>query len=34
MTHDSKAAWIRRLLTGLALVTGFVAAPREVFGQG
>ncbi len=34
MTHDAKTAWTRRLLTGLAIVTGFVAAPREAFGQG
>jgi len=34
MGSNSKAAWTRWLLASLAIVTGFMAAPREAFGQG
>jgi len=34
MTPGSKAAWKRWMFSSLVIVTGFLAAPPEAFGQG
>jgi hypothetical protein len=34
MTRGSQSAWTRWMLSSLVIVTGFLAAPPEAFGQG